>query len=129
MSNRHYTARGEQIDMNALAMKHSTTPALGNAKMNARGDVLGEGGIVLKTQEQIEAEWKRNKEQRAASVGISPDIRQPLPNSGAPSGKKLTDDQDFEPTVQTKGDQVKNLMQQSQSTGAAKRRKIVDTDQ
>lgn len=128
MSNRHYTARGEQIDMNALAMKHSTTPALGNAKMNARGDVLGDGGIVLKTQEQIEAEWKRNKEKKAASVGISPDIRQPLPNSVIPPGKNLTDDQDFEPTLQTKGDQVKNLVQQSQSTGA-KRRKIVDTDQ
>lgn len=123
---RHYTARGEIIDMNALAMKHATTPALGNAKMNARGDILGQGGIVLKTQEQIEAEWKRNKEMKAASIGISPDLKKPLPDSVAPMGKKLTDDQDFDPAVPTNGDQIKNIVQQSHP--AIKRRKIVDSD-
>lgn len=131
MSNRHYTARGDLIDMNAIAIKHASTPALGNAKMNARGDILGQGGVILKTQEQVEAEWQRNKEAKAASLGLSPDIKQPLPSGMAPQGKKLTDDQDFEPHVQTKGDQVKNLVQQShgQSSTTAKRRKIVDSDQ
>jgi hypothetical protein len=54
MSEKHYTARGEKIDIAALAARHAATPALGNARMNARGDILGENGIVLKTQEQIE---------------------------------------------------------------------------
>lgn len=122
----HYTARGEIIDMNALAMKHPTTPALGNAKMNARGDLLGQGGIVLKTQEQIEAEWKRNKEMKTASVGISPDIKKALPDNILPPSKKLEDDQDFDPAPPTNGDQVKNIMQQTQPS--IKRRKIVDSD-
>lgn len=131
MSNKVYTAQGELIDMHALATKHANTPALGNARMNARGDILGDGGVVLKTQEQVEAEWQRMKEAKAASLGLSQDLKQPLPTGMAPQGKKLLDDQDFDPAVQTKGDQVKNIVQQRSptTTNTAKRRKIVDSDQ
>lgn len=68
MAIRHFSMRGEVIDMNKLRTVNATTPALGNAKVNARGDILGAGGIVIKTQEQIEAEWAANKKARDESV-------------------------------------------------------------
>jgi hypothetical protein len=120
---RHFTALGEQIDMAALAAKNAKTPALGNAKMNARGDILGNNGVVLKTQEQIEAEWKRNREAREASVGISPDLKQPLPPGAMVRGKKLAQDQDFDP------DNAIDIADLDiRPTQSQRRRKIVDSD-
>lgn len=49
-----YTSvRGKEIDMEKLSLKHETEPAVGNAKMNARGDEIGAGGKIVKTREQI----------------------------------------------------------------------------
>jgi hypothetical protein len=49
-----YTSmQGKEIDMEKLAMKNETMPAVGNAKLNARGDELGPGGQIIRTREQI----------------------------------------------------------------------------
>jgi hypothetical protein len=47
------SVRGKEIDMEKLSLKHETEPAVGNAKMNARGDEIGAGGRIVKTREQI----------------------------------------------------------------------------
>jgi len=57
MAPRHVSARGKPIDMDRLRNIHGDKKAVGNASVNARGDRLGAGGVILKTQEQIEAEW------------------------------------------------------------------------
>jgi len=57
--------RGKTIDMEQLNLKHETIPAVGNMKVNARGDELGPGGKVVKTKEQILADYY-NKNPRAA---------------------------------------------------------------
>lgn len=49
----HRSMQGKPVDMAALAAKHETMPAVGNARMNARGDELGPGGIVVKKREDI----------------------------------------------------------------------------
>ena len=43
----HTTMRGRGIDFNSLIRQHATTVALGNANMNAKGDIIGQGGAVL----------------------------------------------------------------------------------
>lgn len=99
---RHITMRGELIDMNRLRSINADTPALGNASLNARGDILGNGGIVLKTQEQIEAEWEANRLAREASVRPA-DIKSDNLVPVAPPRKQLeADDQffDMEPRSQ-----------------------------
>jgi hypothetical protein len=49
-----YTSvRGKEIDLEKLALKHETEPAVGNAKLNARGDEIGPGGKIIRTREQI----------------------------------------------------------------------------
>jgi hypothetical protein len=49
-----YTSvRGKEIDMEKLTLRNETTPAVGNLKVNARGDELGTGGKIVRTREQI----------------------------------------------------------------------------
>jgi len=56
-----YTSvRGKEIDMERLSLKHETEPAVGNARMNARGDELGTGGRIIKTREQILQDYYNN---------------------------------------------------------------------
>ena len=56
MTTNHRTARGIQVDMDRLRLSNETTIAVGNMKVNARGDQLGAGGKVIKTRQQIMAE-------------------------------------------------------------------------
>lgn len=53
-----YTSmRGKQIDMDMLRKKNELTPAVGNARVNARGDVLGKGGKIVKKREEVMQEY------------------------------------------------------------------------
>lgn len=47
------TARGKVVDMNKLINQNELTIAVGNAKVNARGDKLGPNGEIVKTREEI----------------------------------------------------------------------------
>lgn len=48
---------GKNVDMELLAQKNELTPAIGNAKVNARGDELGPGGRIVRKREEIMAEY------------------------------------------------------------------------
>jgi hypothetical protein len=57
----HTTMRGKELDMEKLSLRNELTPAVGNIRVNARGDQLGEGGKIVKTKEEILAEYyKKN---------------------------------------------------------------------
>lgn len=45
------TAQGKQIDLNKLINQNELTLAVGNKKVNARGDLIGPGGQVIKKNE------------------------------------------------------------------------------
>jgi len=47
------TMQGKQIDMDLLRKKNELTPAVGNARVNARGDELGPGGKIIRKREQV----------------------------------------------------------------------------
>mgnify|MGYP001156972712 CR=1 FL=1 len=47
------SAQGKMVDMDLLRQKNELTPAVGNAKVNARGDELGPGGKIIRTREQV----------------------------------------------------------------------------
>lgn len=53
MTKRIYTsAKGVPIDMDSLQVANEQTIAVGNMKVNARGDELGPGGVVATTRNQ-----------------------------------------------------------------------------
>lgn len=43
----HRTALGKTVDMAALAAKHERTRAVGNMKVNARGDTIDSNGKII----------------------------------------------------------------------------------
>lgn len=56
-----YTSlRGKEVDMEKLNLRHETTLAVGNMRVNARGDEVGAGGKVIKTREEILADYYAN---------------------------------------------------------------------
>ena len=50
------TARGVEIDMIKMVQKNEMELAVGNAKVNARGDRIGATGQIIKTREELLAE-------------------------------------------------------------------------
>lgn len=45
--------QGKEVDMNRLFMQNELTVAVGNVRVNARGDELGPGGKIVKKREEI----------------------------------------------------------------------------
>lgn len=51
------TAQGKTIDMDKLRLANEKTIAVGNMKVNARGDQLGPGGAIAKTRNEVMQEY------------------------------------------------------------------------
>lgn len=47
------TMQGKELDMEKLALVNELTPAVGNVRVNARGDELGQGGKIIRKREDI----------------------------------------------------------------------------
>lgn len=56
----HTSVRGKVVDMEKLSLRNETEIAVGNAKMNARGDEIGAGGKVIRTREQVLQDYYNN---------------------------------------------------------------------
>ena len=57
MSRIYRSAQGRVVDMEKLRLANEETIAVGNMKVNARGDQLGPGGKVVKTRNQLMKEY------------------------------------------------------------------------
>jgi hypothetical protein len=71
MGKTYTSVRGKEIDMEKLSLIHETTPAVGNIKVNARGDELGPGGKIVRTREQILADYYKDNP-RAIQEEVTP---------------------------------------------------------
>lgn len=75
---RHVSYRGATIDMESLRRDNEKSVALGNMKVNARGDQIDRGKIT-KTAEQIARE-----NHRIQSAIVSSSIKGPAPEEALP---------------------------------------------
>ena len=57
MKRTYKTAQGQLIDLDALRVANEDAIAVGNMHVNARGDQLGPGGVVVKTRNQTMDEY------------------------------------------------------------------------
>lgn len=56
-----YTSmRGKNIDLDLLRKRNELTPAVGNARVNARGDELGPGGKIVRSRENVVKDYYQN---------------------------------------------------------------------
>lgn len=54
------TNKGQFVDMDALSVKNENEIAVGNMKVNARGDKLGRNGEVVQKREEATREYYQN---------------------------------------------------------------------
>jgi len=111
MGKTYRSAQGKMVDMEALLLKNELVPAIGNMRVNARGDQLGPGGKIVKTRDQIMAEYydanigKRTRHSGKAS-DLKADAMQAVPNRNRlPTVPGINDQFEVKPT-ETSEDQL-----------------------
>ena len=57
---KYRSMQGKEVDMDKLMRQNELMPAIGNVKVNARGDELGPGGRIVRKREDIIAEYYEN---------------------------------------------------------------------
>lgn len=60
--------RGKAVDMDLLQQRNELTPAVGNARVNARGDELGPGGKIIRKKEQAVKDYYKADEKKQPKV-------------------------------------------------------------
>ena len=104
-SNTKRTARGDYVNMDTLRLANETVIAVGNAKQNARGDLLGPGGKVVKSRAEIMKDYHKINTavaedtpvaESASRASLSPSA--PEPNTKTNLGDELVEET---PTVET----------------------------
>ena len=68
------TMQGRMVDIEKLRGANEQVPAVGNMRVNARGDVLGPGGAILKSKESVMKEYYETPKGRAIDT---PRVKQP----------------------------------------------------
>jgi len=69
----HVSMRGKNVDMDLLRKRNELTPAVGNARVNARGDELGAGGqIIRKADDKVREHYAVAGSVRSSSGRAKP---------------------------------------------------------
>lgn len=71
--------QGREIDMDKLRAQNELMPAIGNMKVNARGDELGPGGQISRRREEIVGEYYDTNPNARGSRTASPASVAPEP--------------------------------------------------
>jgi hypothetical protein len=77
----HRSMQGKEVDMHKLIMQNEMTVAVGNAKMNARGDELGAGGQVIRKREDVLKEYYQSHPNAAPDEVIAKAAAAPAPTA------------------------------------------------
>ena len=78
MGKTYRTMQGKQVDMEKLMSQNELMPAIGNVRVNARGDELGRGGKIVKKREEVLQEYyENNPKARREGSGVVQQVKQP----------------------------------------------------
>ena len=88
MGQKYKSANGKVIDVDNLRLMNEKTIAVGNMKVNARGDQLGQGGKIVQTRNEVMSQ-KYKIHAPSTGNGIQTDI----PNT-APDGESFDPPED-----------------------------------
>ena len=71
------TMQGKPIDMDLLRQRNELTPAVGNARVNARGDEIGPGGKIVRKREDLLRDYYADNPQSAPDeVATVPEVQE-----------------------------------------------------
>jgi hypothetical protein len=105
------TMQGRMVDIEKLRGANEQVPAVGNMRVNARGDILGPGGTILKPKEAVMKEYYETPKGRAIDtprakqppqprVSTQPQVQQMNPQVEQPKVTKTVNT--FKPKAQPK---------------------------
>ena len=72
MSKTYRTAQGRSLDIEKLRLQNELVPAIGNMRVNARGDQLGPGGKIVKNREDMVDEYYNNTRKNKGAMDEIP---------------------------------------------------------
>lgn len=90
MAKTYRTAQGRSLDIEKLRLQNELVSAIGNMRVNARGDQLGPGGRIVKSREEMVNEHYQTATAKSKKNVAEPDI---IPTKGGKS-KRV---ENFEP--------------------------------
>jgi hypothetical protein len=74
--------QGKEVDMDKLLRQHELMPAVGNVRVNARGDELGAGGQIVRKREDIMAEYyETNPKAKPEVAPVKTKVEEPVVTS------------------------------------------------
>ena len=85
--------RGKPVDIEMLAKKNELVPAVGNAKVNARGDRLGPGGVIIEKREDMVKEYYNqvgSAKPKADTIGKESVVKETVADKPVVEKKKTT---------------------------------------
>jgi hypothetical protein len=85
------TSNGKIVDMDLLRQKNELTPAVGNVRVNARGDELGPGGKIVRKREDILKDFYAQADAEAAAMAAK---KQPAPATKSVSAELFDDEEE-----------------------------------
>lgn len=60
--------KGKEVDIEKLMRQNELMPAIGNMNVNARGDELGPGGVIVRRREDVVAEYYSTNPNAAVKI-------------------------------------------------------------
>lgn len=73
------TMQGKVIDFEKLMRQNELTPAVGNMKVNARGDEIGPSGKIIRRREDIVNEYyEKNPKSRISTRTVKEEKIEPI---------------------------------------------------
>ena len=86
------TMQGKTVDMDLLRQRNELTQAVGNAKVNARGDELGPGGKIVRKKEEVLRDYYNNSSSMADEVAIKRTaVKEDVQEELAPVSQSVTE--------------------------------------
>lgn len=83
----HKSMQGKTIDMDMLRQRNELTPAVGNARVNARGDELGPGGKIIRSKEEVLKDYYNAQKGVANETPVKKDAKA----ASAPTAEELAE--------------------------------------
>lgn len=136
MKKTYTTAMGKKIDLQGLVSVHEETIAVGNMRVNARGDQLGPGGVVNRSRNaaiadhyQVGAgeppkETREEKIQRQRMSGASMNKKAPTKISTKSPGESSMDNKDEQNSSEKPEATESNNVEEQETTEATTGRRL-----
>lgn len=120
MKKTYTTAQGKQVSIDTIRLSNESVIAVGNQKVNAKGETLGPGGVPMATRQQTVNQYYNLHTPTAGmpQQGVVADALTPDPN---PSADPLIDEQD---SIEVVPEPVKPPMRGSLADAVAKTTRV-----